>query len=120
MSTWISKLKVSVALVETDRDGEVRFLSDIDSAQEPAERLVAKFGKQNRRLVFCYETGPTGYGPYRQLPAPGCDCIVVAPSLIPNRPGDRVKTNRRNAACSPAPASFTAPQQLAWISTERN
>ena len=92
-----SKLKISVALAEAGRDGEVRFLGDIDSAPEAVERLVAKLGKRHRRLVFCYEAGPTGYGLYRQLTALGCDCAVVAPSLIPKRPGERVKTNRRDA-----------------------
>ena len=48
-------------------------------------------------LRFCYEAGPTGYGLHRQITALGHDCAVVAPSLIPKRPGDRVKTNRRDA-----------------------
>ena len=48
-------------------------------------------------MTFCYEAGPTGYGLYRQITGLGHDCIVVAPSLIPQRPGDRVKTNRRDA-----------------------
>jgi transposase len=59
--------------------------------------MVARLEKRHRRLHFCYEAGPTGYGLYRQLTAMGHDCIVVAPSLIPKRPGDRVKTNRRDA-----------------------
>jgi transposase len=46
---------------------------------------------------LCYEAGPTGYGLYRQILALGHACVVVAPSLIPRRPGDRVKTNRRDA-----------------------
>ena len=48
-------------------------------------------------LRFCYEAGPFGYGVYRQLRALGHDCTVVAPSLIPRRPGDRIKTDRRDA-----------------------
>jgi transposase len=50
------------------------------------------------RLRFCYEAGPCGYGIYRHLVARGHDCIVVAPSLIPKRTGDRIKTDRRDAA----------------------
>ena len=46
---------------------------------------------------FCYEAGPTGYGLYRQITELGQSCIVVAPSLIPRRASDRVKTNRRDA-----------------------
>ncbi len=92
-----SKLKISVALAEPGRNGEVRFLGDIDSAPEAIERLIRKLTKPRRRLVFCYEAGPTGYGLYRQITALGHDCTVVAPSLIPKRPGERVKTNRRDA-----------------------
>ena len=56
-------------------------------------KLAAKY----ERLTFCYEAGPTGYGLYRQIKSLGHECVVVAPSLIPKRPGDKVKTNRRDA-----------------------
>ena len=92
-----SKLRISVALAEAGRDGEVRFLGDIDSAPEAVERLVRKLAKRHRRLAFAYEAGPTGYGLQRQITALGHACAVVAPSLIPKRPGERVKTNRRDA-----------------------
>src|SRR6266704_6658991 len=59
----------------------------------PATKLAAKY----RALTFCYEAGPTGYGLYRLIRKLGHDCSVVAPSLIPKKPGDRVKTNRRDA-----------------------
>jgi transposase len=49
------------------------------------------------RLHVCFEAGPTGYGLYRQIQDLGHDCMVVAPALIPKRPGERVKTNRRDA-----------------------
>jgi transposase len=48
-------------------------------------------------LLFCYEAGPCGYGLYRQLTEAGHDCQVVAPSLIPKKPGERIKTDRRDA-----------------------
>lgn len=51
-----------------------------------------------RDLRVCYEAGPTGFGLYRRLRKAGIDCIVVAPSLVPGKPGDRVKTDRRDAA----------------------
>src|SRR5215204_6494591 len=92
-----SKLRISVALAEAGRDGEVRFLGESDSAPEAVERLVRKLEKRHRRLAFAYEAGPTGYGLQRQIAALGHDCAVVAPSLIPKRPGERVKTNRRDA-----------------------
>src|SRR6516165_10614504 len=53
--------------------------------------------QNSKEPYFCYEAGPTGYGLYRQVRALGHDCIVVAPSLVPKRPGERVKTNRRDA-----------------------
>ena len=92
-----SKLKISVAVAEAGRDGEVRFLGDIDSTPEAVERLVRKLAKRHPRMAFVYEAGPTGYGLQRQIAALGHDCAVVAPSLIPKRPGERVKTNRRDA-----------------------
>jgi len=92
-----SKLKISVALAEAGRSGEVRFFGDIDSTPEAVARLVAKLEKRHGRLAFCYEAGPTGYGLHRQITTLGHACTVVAPSLIPRRPGDRVKTNRRDA-----------------------
>jgi transposase len=58
---------------------------------------VAKLEKRHGRLHFCYEAGPTGYGLHRQLTKLGHSCTVVAPSLIPRKPGDRIKTNRRDA-----------------------
>src|SRR3712207_5704834 len=92
-----SKLKISVALAAAGRDSEVRFLGDIDSTPEAVERLVRKLAKRHGRLAFAYEAGPTGYGLQRQITALGHDCVVVAPSLIPKRPGGRFKTNRRDA-----------------------
>jgi transposase len=68
-------------------------------ANEPAsvERLMRRLHKAGRALVVCYEAGPCGYGLYRQLSGrPGVTCHVVAPSMTPRRPGDRVKTNRRD------------------------
>jgi transposase len=59
--------------------------------------MVAKLAKRGTTLNFCYEAGPTGYELYRQILGMGHHCEVVAPSLIPKRPGDRIKTNRRDA-----------------------
>src|ERR671911_1985975 len=92
-----SKLKISVALAEDGRQGEVRFLGDIEHTPEAVRRLVTKLAGQYRRRLFCSEAGPTGYGLQRQISALGHDCAVIAPSLIPKRPGERVKTKRRDA-----------------------
>ena len=60
-------------------------------------RLVKRLGKGGKTLSFCYEAGPCGYGVYWQIQELDYPCVVVAPSLIPRRPGDRVKTDRRDA-----------------------
>jgi transposase len=92
-----SKLRNAVAIAQAGRAGEVRLLGEIETSAAATARLVRKLAGRYGRLTFCYEAGPTGYGLYRQLKSLGHDCIVAAPSLIPTRPGDRVKTNRRDA-----------------------
>ena len=92
-----SKLKISVAVAEGERNGEVRFFGDISAEPTSVASMVAKLAKRGAKLRFCYEAGPTGYDLYRQIIGLGHECQVVAPSLIPKRPGDRVKTNRRDA-----------------------
>jgi transposase len=92
-----SKLRHAVAIAEAGRTGEVRFLGEIENSDEAAARLVRKLAARHRRLTFCYEAGPTGYGLHRLIESLGHECIVVAPSLIPRKPGERVKTNRRDA-----------------------
>ena len=61
-------------------------------------RLVRRLEQRGQGEIECaYEAGPCGYGLYRQLTEAGHDCQVVAPSLIPKRPGERIKTDRRDA-----------------------
>src|SRR5712675_2381510 len=92
-----SKLRNAVAIAEGGRNGEVRYLGEIENTEAATSKLVKKLAAQHRRLTFCYEAGPTGYGLQRLIKALGHECVVVAPSLIPKKPGDRVKTNRRDA-----------------------
>ena len=92
-----SKLRNAVAIAEAGRAGEVRFLGEFENSAAATAKLVRKLAGKYARLTFCYEAGPTGYGLYRHIKSLGQECIVVAPSLIPKRPGDRVKTNRRDA-----------------------
>src|SRR4051794_13367260 len=93
-----SKMKISVALAEDGRQGEVRFLGDLDHMPEAVRRLVTKLAGKNGGVLFCYEAGPTGYGLQRQICALGHDCAVIAPSLIPKRPA----TPTRGATWWPA------------------
>jgi transposase len=92
-----SKLRNAVAIADGGRAGEVRFFGEIENTAEATAKLVRKLAGKYERLTFCYEAGPTGYGLYRQITGLGHACSVVAPSLIPKKPGDRVKTNRRDA-----------------------
>lgn len=92
-----SKSRNSVAIADGGRGGEVRFLGEIDNTPAATAKLVRKLASRYKRLTFCYEAGPTGYGLHRQIKGLGFECVVVAPSLIPKRPGDKVKTNRRDA-----------------------
>jgi transposase len=93
----VHKATIAVCVAEAGRDGEVRFVGEIPNEPAALDRLVARLGRGDRELRFAYEAGPCGYGVYRHLRARGHDCVVVAPSLIPRRPGERTKTDRRDA-----------------------
>jgi transposase len=85
---------IAVAVAETG--GEVRSLGVVPNRAESINKLIRKLGKPEQ-LRVCYEAGPTGYVLYWQLTKLGVRCEVVAPTLIPVKPGDRVKTDRRDA-----------------------
>jgi transposase len=91
------KAKIAVAVAELGRAGEVRFRGEIANRPEAVRGLIERLDAKHGRLRVCYEAGPCGYGLHRQITALGHDCTVVAPSLVPRKPGDRVKTNRRDA-----------------------
>jgi len=93
----VHKATISVAVARGERGGEVRHWGTVPHRADHVRRLVEKLAAGGGRLLFCYEAGPCGYGLYRQLVEMGHDCIVVAPSLIPVKSGDRVKTDRRDA-----------------------
>src|SRR5882762_556151 len=92
-----SKLRNAVAIADAGRMGEIRFLGEIENTGAATVKLVRKLAAKHRQLTFCYEAGPTGYGLYWQIKSLGHECMVVAPSLIPKKPGNQVKTNRRDA-----------------------
>src|SRR5215472_16647292 len=93
----VHKDGIVVAVAEDGRRGEVREYGRIAITPAALRRLARKLGQEGVELRFCYEAGPCGYGIQRQLSEFGQQCIVAAPSLIPNRPGERVKTDRRDA-----------------------
>jgi transposase len=73
------------------------FVGSIGPRQADLAALIRRLHTKASHLVFAYEAGPSGYGLHRYLTGQGFDCTVVAPSLIPKKPGDRVKTDRRDA-----------------------
>jgi transposase len=87
----------TIAVAVAEPDGEVRSLGVIPNRLECLRKLVAKLGPA-KNLKACYEAGPCGYVLYWQLTALGVACEVIAPSLVPVKAGDRVKTDRRDAA----------------------
>jgi transposase len=93
----VHKATVCVAVAESGRNGEVRQIGVFENRPEILSKMAARLGKGGRRLSFCYEAGPCGYGLHRLLTGCGHECVVVAPSLIPMKAGDRVKTDRRDA-----------------------
>jgi transposase len=92
-----AKARDAIAVAEGGRGGEVRYLGEVDASEHGMRRIVARLAAKYDRVHFCYEAGPTGYGLHRLIVGLGFECTVVAPSLIPRKPGDRVKTNRRDA-----------------------
>jgi transposase len=86
----------TIAVAVAEPEGEVRSVGVIPNRPESIQKLVKKLGPPER-LRVCYEAGPTGYVVYWQLTALGVRCEVVAPTLVPVKSGDRVKTDRRDA-----------------------
>lgn len=92
----VHKETIAVAVADGN-GGEVRYLGEIPNTPDAVVKLVRQLRKEGALLRFCYEAGPCGYGLHRQLRDLGQDCQVVAPSLIPKKVGDRVKTDRRDS-----------------------
>src|SRR6202167_6243868 len=86
----------TIAVVVAEPDGEVRSLGTIANREDSVRKFIKKLGSPEL-LRACYEAGPTGFVLYWQLAQLVVYCDVVAPSLVPKKPGDRVKTDRRDA-----------------------
>ena len=93
----VHKDSIAVAYAPEDRGSEVVSLGTIGTRQCDIDKLIRKLDSKGATLGFVYEAGPCGYWLYRYLTRKGLICHVVAPSLIPRKPGDRVKTDRRDA-----------------------
>ncbi len=92
----VHKETIAVAVAVPGREDPV-FRGEIRNRRSSLRRLVGRLSPDGEVLSFAYEAGPCGYGVYRELVAMGHDCMVAAPSLIPRKAGDRVKTDRRDA-----------------------
>ena len=97
----------------------MRYLGEFPATDVATRKLVAKLTAKNSRLIFCYEAGSTGHGLYRLITSLGHECLVAAPSLTPKKPGDHVKTNRRDAV-SLARLSRAGDLTAVWVLDERH
>jgi transposase len=93
----VHKDSISVAYAAADRSEPPHFVGPIGTRQSDLDKMIRRLRSKASNLVFAYEAGPCGYVLYRYLTAKGFACLVVAPSLMPKRPGDRVKNDRRDA-----------------------
>ena len=92
----VHKESIDISVAEEGRDGEVRHYGVIAGDLEALAKVVRALRAPDRRLRFVYEAGPCGFGIHRYLTAQGEDCVVVNPSSMPKRSGDRIKTDRRD------------------------
>jgi transposase len=93
----VHKKKISIAIADAERDHPVRSYGCITNDLESLNKFIRKIGVKAHQLHFVYEAGPCGYVIYRHLRAKGFDCMVTAPSMIPKKSSERIKTDRRDA-----------------------
>jgi len=93
----VHKESIEIAIAEDGIGGEVRRFGTIGGTKEAFKKALRKLVSQAGTLHFCYEAGPCGYELYRLIRSEGHCCTVIAPSLIPKKPGDKVKTDKRDA-----------------------
>jgi transposase len=89
--------KATIAVAIAEEAGTPTSYGSIPNDPSAIRKLMTRLGDPQVELRVAYEAGPTGYALHRQLAKMAVDCIVVAPSLIPKQPGDKVKTDRRDA-----------------------
>jgi transposase len=91
------KKTIAIATAEDGRKGEVRSHGTIENTPSNVDKLIKRLEQSGNELHFCYEASCCGYGLQRQIIAAGHKCDVIAPSRIPSKPGDHIKTDRRDA-----------------------
>jgi transposase len=92
----VHKATISISVAEDGRSGPVRFIGVIPNTPEAVHKMAKQLTRHGE-LDFCYEASGCGYGIHRQLTGLGHKCTVAAPSMIPRKPGERIKTDRRDS-----------------------
>ena len=107
----VHKETIAVAAADFGKREDVREYGKIANTPASLKQLMTRLGRGGRELRFCYEAGPCGYGIQRQLSGAGHDCVVVAPSLIPRKPGrsDQDGSSGCDQSCQAAPRGRTDP-----------
>ena len=90
----VHKDSISIAIAG---GGQPEFYGEISNRPEAISRLLKRMSPHGEVISYCYEAGPCGYDMHRWIKERGYECQVVAPSLMPRKPGNRVKTDRRDA-----------------------
>ena len=93
----VHKATISIAVADAGRQSEVRFVGTIENSPTAIGKLARRIARQHGECEFVYEAGSCGYSVQRQLAALGFTCRICAPSLTPQKPGDRIKNDRRDA-----------------------
>lgn len=92
----VHKNSISIGIADDDRDGDVRYYGKIDNDMNQLDKVIRKLISKGAVLRFVYEAGPCGYSIYRYLTRNDIDCVVVAPSKIPQQSGNRLKNDKRD------------------------
>ena len=93
----VHKNSISIAIAEDGQKRDVNFYGVINNDMDQLHKFLRRQISQGAETRCVYEAGPCGYNIYRSLKDKGIDCVVIAPSLIPRKSGDRIKTDRRDA-----------------------
>lgn len=112
----VHKETIAVAIADR-RSSDARFYGEITNTPDAVAALLQRLSERHKRLHVVYEAGPCGYGLYRQINVSGHVCEVVSPAHTPRRPGDRIKTDRRDAIML-ARLSRAGELTTVWVSDE--
>ena len=93
----VHQKSISIAIADDGPDGDVRLYGTIRNTAEGIDKVIRKLVSTGAELHFVYEAGPCGFTLYRHLTGNGISCIVAAPSMIPKKPGVRIKNDTRDA-----------------------